>query len=291
MTMKRASSIDRRSFLRRGTTGAAALHALLCRAAAETGSGLLAPRPTHHPARARRLLVVFLTGGFSHLDTFDPKPELARRHGQAIPSSGLRPDETGFKPLLASPFRFTPRGQSGLMISELFPRFGAMADDLCVIRSMHTDIVEHFQAVLAMHTGSATVPLPSLGSWLSYRLGTENPNLPSYVVLCENLPYAGMQGFSSGFLPPIHQGARVIPGPHPIPNLAPPSRPLALHELERKMLADVEEHYARKHPGDARVRDRRATFEVARGMMQEAPQVFDVCQEPALLRGLWRGPW
>ena len=112
------------------------------------------------------------------------------------------------------------------MISELFPHLGAMADDLCVIRSLHTDIVEHFQAVLAMHTGSATVPMPSLGAWISYGLGTFNPNLPSYVVLCEHLPYAGTQVWDSSFLPPIHQGVRIIPGPEPIPDLRPPARPV-----------------------------------------------------------------
>ena len=93
-----------------------------------------------------------------------------------------------------------------------------------MIRSLHTDIVEHFQAVLAMHTGSATVPLPSLGAWLSYGLGTFNPNLPSYVVLCEHLPYAGTQVWDSNFLPPIHQGVRIVPGAEPIPDLRPPAR-------------------------------------------------------------------
>ena len=102
--------------------------------------------------------------------------------------------------------------ESGLLISELFPHLGTVADELCVIRSMHTDIVEHFQAVLAMHTGSATVPLPSLGAWISHGLGTFNPNLPSHIVLCEHLPYAGSQVWDSSFLPPIHQGVRIIPG-------------------------------------------------------------------------------
>ena len=99
------------------------------------------------------------------------------------------------------------------MISELFPNLGTMADELCVIRTLHTDIVEHFQAVLAMHTGSATVPMPGLGAWISYGLGTFNPALPSYMVLCEHMPYAGTQVWDSSFLPPIHQGVRIVPGP------------------------------------------------------------------------------
>ncbi len=138
------------------------------------------------------------------------------------------------------------------MISELFPHLGTMADELCVIRTLHTDIVEHFQAVLAMHTGSATVPMPSLGAWISYGLGTFNPNLPSYVVLCEHLPYAGTQVWDSSFLPPLHQGVRIIPGPEPIPDLRPPARPVTLRELEQIMLRDVNEAPRRAAAGRRR---------------------------------------
>src|SRR5207248_3681650 len=147
------------------------------------GGGPLAPRPGHHPAKAKNLIIVFLTGGVSHVDTFDPKPRLQTDHGKAVPGRDLR--DTADKPyyLIRSPFTFHRCGQSGLQVSELFPHLGALADDLCVIRTLHSDILEHFQATLAMHTGSATVPMPSLGSWLSYGLGSFNPNLPSYVVL------------------------------------------------------------------------------------------------------------
>ena len=138
------------------------------------------------------------------------------------------------------------------MISELFPHLGAVADELCVIRTLHTDIVEHFQAVLAMHTGSATVPMPSLGAWLSYGLGTFNPNLPSYVVLCEHLPYAGSQVWDSNFLPPIHQGVRIVPGAEPIPDLRPPARPATLAELERIMLRRRQRPPCRRPPGRRR---------------------------------------
>src|SRR5205085_12062874 len=118
-------------------------------------------------------------------------------------------------PLLGSPFKFAKYGDSGMEISELFPFLSKQADDLCMINGLQTDIVEHFQAVLAMHTGSATVPMPSIGAWLSYGLGTHNPNLPPYVVLAEHLPYAGAQVWDSGFLPPTHQGVRLVPGPRP----------------------------------------------------------------------------
>ncbi len=146
------------------------------------GGHPLAPRRSNHPARAKHLIFVFLTGGFSHVDTFDPKPQLeGRRRGRASRPIHLR--GTDVLPLMGSPFRFSQHGESGLPMSELFPHLGRVADELCVVRSLHTDIIEHFQSVLAMHTGSATVPLPSIGAWLSFGLGTLNSNLPSYVVL------------------------------------------------------------------------------------------------------------
>ncbi len=272
--------IDRRGFLRSTAAMAAAPYPALARAAEEHGGGLLAPSRSHHEPKARNLLIIFLTGGFSHVDTFDYKPALARYHGRSVPSFGLRPDETRDRPLMGSPFRFRPCGRSGLMISELFPHLGSMADELCVIRSLHTDIVEHFQAVLAMHTGSATVPMPSLGAWISYGLGTMNPDLPAYVVLCEHLPYGGTQIWDSSFLPPMHQGVRIVPGPEPIPDLRPPARPATLAELERIMLRDVNAAHAARRPGDADLRARAATFDVARGLMREAPEALDTGREP-----------
>jgi Protein of unknown function (DUF1501) len=271
----------RRSFLKAaaGAATGAALYPTLVRAAALEGASLLAPRPAHHPAKAQNLIMIFLTGGFSHVDTFDYKPALSQHHGKSVPSFGLRSDETHDRPLLGSPFRFQACGQSGLMISELFPNLGTVADLLCVIRSLHTDIVEHFQAVLAMHTGSATVPMPGIGAWISYGLGTFNPALPSYVVLCEHLPYAGTQVWDSSFLPPIHQAVRIVPGPQPIPDLRPPERPVTLSELEQIMLRDVNLRHAGARPDDRDLPARIASFDVARGMMREAPEALDTGRE------------
>src|SRR5205807_2371661 len=181
--------------------------------------------------------------------------------------------------LIASPFRFTRRGDCGLMVSELFPHLGELADDLCVIRTLHTDILEHFQATLAMHTGSATVPMPSLGSWLSYGLGTFNQNLPPYVVLAEHLPYAGAQVWDSNFLPPHHQGVRVLPGNEPIADLRSTAPSVTLAELEQMMLRDVNELHARERSWDLNLRARMQSFETARGMMRVAPAVFDLSAE------------
>jgi hypothetical protein len=252
----------------------------------------LAPMPSHHPPRAKQLLFVFLTGGFSHLDTFDPKARLKEQHGKPMPAFGLRPDESRPLPLLGSKFDFQASGQSGLPISELFPNLRSVADRLCVIRSMHTDIVEHFQATLAMHTGSPTVPMPGIGAWLSYGLGSLNHNLPPYVVLAEHLPYAGAQVWDSNFLPAEHQGVRIIPGDKPVADLEPLPRPITLRQLEEIMLRDINAMHAAARPDDGALRARINSFDIARGMMREAPEAFDLTREPDLtidLYGLTRG--
>jgi len=278
--MKCACKFSRREFLRTSAgsvAGALGLYPALALAAQLHDGEALAPRPSHFSARAKQLVKIFLTGGFAHVDTFDPKPRLKADHGKIVSAESLR--DIGQLPLLASPFKFTACGKSGLMISELFPHLQKVADDLCVIRTLHTDIVEHFQATLAMHTGSATVPMPSLGAWLSFGLGTLNANLPSYVVLAEHMPYAGAQVWDSNFLPPHHQGVRLTPGDKPIPDLDSKARSVTLRELEQLMLRDVNELHAQARPNDLRLRARMSSFETARGMMAEAPQIFDLAQE------------
>jgi hypothetical protein len=278
-----SSSLRRRAFLKCAAAGLASsgagIFSQLSRAAAWHDGQVLAPKPAHYPPKASQLLFVFLTGGFSHVDTFDPKPKLQAGHGKPIPAFGLRADEARPLPLLGSPFQFKQCGQSGLWISDLFPHLRTVADELCVLRTLHTDIVEHFQATLAMHTGSSTIPLPSIGAWLSYALGSLNPNLPSFVVLAEHLPYAGAQVWDSNFLPPHHQGVRLVPGDDPIPNLRSTTASVTRAELERLMLQDINETHARARPDDFRLRARMQSFETARGMMREAPAVFDLADE------------
>ena len=270
---------NRRQFLCSSATGitGALLHERLSASARAAGGQLLAPQSGHHEPRAKQLIFIFLTGGFSHVDTFDPKPKLQRDHGKTITAESLR--NVTSVPLLGSPFRFSRHGESGISISELFPNLGTVADDLCVLRTMHTDILEHFQSALAMHTGSATVPMPSIGSWLSYGLGTFNADLPPYVVLCEHLPYAGSQLWDSSFLPPEHQGTRLIPGDEPIANLKSPAPETTLAELEFRMLQDVDEIHAAARQGDPQLQARIQSFRTARGMMKCAPEVFDISRE------------
>jgi hypothetical protein len=257
----------------------ASLHRSLSLAADAHGAALLSPSAAHFEPKAKHLLFLFLTGGVSHVDTFDYKPKLRDDAGKIVDSISLR--DTNKLPLLPSPFEFRRHGESGLWMSELFPHLGTVADELCVIRTLHTDIVEHFQAVLAMHTGSATVPLPSVGAWLSYGLGTENGNLPGYMVLCEHLPYAGAQNWDSHFLPPVHQGVRIVPGSEPIPNLTSRSRSATLQELEQLMLRDANELHAGLRPGDQNLTARSRSFRTAVGMMRAAPEAFDLARETA----------
>src|SRR6516225_5331880 len=269
--------MHRRNFLKCCTAGSLGLYPALSLAARVNGAEVLPPRRTHFEPKAQNLIFVFLTGGMSHVDTFDYKPRLRTDHGRMVPSVDLRGNSR--LPLMASPFRFQAHGQSGLFISELFPHLATLADELCVVRTLHTDIVEHFQATLAMHTGSATVPLPSIGAWLSFGLGTLNRNLPSYVVLCEHTPYAGAQVWDNSFLPPYHQGVLIVPGKEPIPDLNSPTRSLRLQELEAMMLRDLNELHAQARPGDLDLRARTSSFETARGLMREAPEVFDLARE------------
>jgi len=281
-----SSACSRRQFIRQMAAGAVSSIGVspLLWAAEQNGAHVLAPKQTHHVPRAKQLVMIFLTGGYSHVDTFDPKPTLTAKHGEPFPAFGLRPEEARKQPLLGSPFAFEQCGESGLWVSDLFPNLRTVADELFVIRSMHTDIVEHFQATLAMHTGSATIPLPSVGAWLSYGLGTFNLNLPSYVVLAEHLPYAGSQVWDSNFLPPIHQGVRIVPGDDPIADVKSPARSVTLAELEAVMLRELNDTHAKNRPGDDNLAARSASFDSARGMMQIAPEIFNVSNESPSVR-------
>jgi hypothetical protein len=272
---------DRRRFL----TGASSAWSWRMAAAMGDAQVVLPQGRTHHEPRAKRFMMIFLTGGMSHIDTFDPKPELARRHGQSIDGSNLR--GVSKLPILKSPFRFRNCGESGIPVSELFTELPRVIDDLCVIRSLKTDIVEHFQATLAMHTGSSTVPMPSIGSWLSFALGSENSNLPPYVVFCEHLPYAGAQVWDSCFLPPEHQGVRIVPGPEPIADLKRPGddtnpQAVSIKHLEARFLDKLNSHHAEIRGDDVRLTGRMINNAVARGLEREAPEVFDTSRESAV---------
>src|SRR5215475_7013227 len=196
-------ALNRRSMIRLAsalaTAGGLGLHRRLSVAAALNAGHPLAPRPGHFSARAKHLIVFFMTGGFSHLDTFDYKPKLQRDHDKQV----------GKRKVLASPYQFRPRGECGKMVSELFEHVGGVVDEFCFLHTVHGDSGGHSAATLGMHTGSVTIPMPSLGSWVSYGLGTLNLSLPSFVVLAARDPYNGFQVWDANFLPACHKGVRL----------------------------------------------------------------------------------
>src|SRR4249920_1412628 len=171
--------------------------------------GTVDARKLDHPARAKRVIFLFMNGGLSQVDSFDPKPMLDKYHGQPLPGGTVATErKTGA--LMRSPFAFKKYGHVGMDVSELFPHVGECADDICFIRSMHTDIPNHEPSMLMMNTGHSQVGRPSMGSWLTYGLGTDNKNLPGFVVLCPDMPTTvGPPLWNSAFLPAVHQGTYI----------------------------------------------------------------------------------
>ena len=168
----------------------------------------LAPKVAHFAPRAKRVIHLFMNGGPSQVDTFDPKPELDKYNGKRPPSANLKTErKTGG--LMKSPFKFAKYGESGIEVSELFPQVATCIDDICVVRSMHTNIPNHEPSLLMMNSGETQPTRPAMGSWLLYGLGTENQNLPGYMVLCPGKPVVGPQLWSNSFLPGIFQGTHI----------------------------------------------------------------------------------
>lgn len=227
------------------------------------------PGRAHFPPRAKNIIFVYLSGGFSHVDTFDPKPELLKRDGQAH----------GRKKLFAPQWGFKPRGESGIEISDLFPHIAQRADDLCVMRSLWSDHGNHFQATLGLHTGSFTVPRPSLGSWLSYGLGSENQNLPTFVALAPRLPYAGGQVWNNHFLPAEHAATRISDPRNPMPNLRSGSPSQQVQRMELDLLEQLNQRHLLTRSDDASLKGRMDSFETAFGMQMQMPDALDVRRE------------
>lgn len=258
----------------------------------------LAPKRPHSTPKAKRVIFLNMSGGVSHVDSFDYKPRLFADHNKDyhVPQRMLE----AFAPNNRVPVKFfkrpqwafKQRGQSGLWISDLFPHVAECADDLCLIRSMRNDHADHFQATLGIHTGSVTFARPSIGSWVSHGLGTENRNLPSFIVLAPNLPYAGAQVWASDFLPGCHQGTHVIPGPDPMPNIRRRQTDTALQEMELGLAQAFNRKHLSQRPGDADLSARIRSFETAFGMQTAAPEAFDLAQETEAthrLYGMQRG--
>jgi hypothetical protein len=259
------------------------------------GFGWLALQPlltaaTHFAPRAKQLILLFMDGGVSHVDTFDPKPRLRAEHGQPFRQ---KIDATQFDnngAILASPWSFRQHGQSGLEVSELFPRMGALADDLCVVRSMQVDFPEHAQATLMHHCGHPLVGRPSLGSWLSYGLGTENANLPAYAVISGGMiPLGGVENFGAGFLPALHQGSMfdAFSGGEAIGNIT-PADPAARQRAKLDLVAQADRHFLDTLGGSERaVETAIRHYETAFAMQRAVPELTDLRGESEATQKLY----
>jgi hypothetical protein len=283
---------NRRQAIRSFVTGTTLFPALVSQLLAESEGG--STRKPQFQAKAKKVIFLFMSGGVSHVDTWDPKPLLTRDHGKEVklnhPEIQNRP---GYERIfLKRPdWEFKKHGQCGTEVSSLFPHMASCVDDLALIRSMHTSHSNHYNATLAMHTGSYTFARPSIGSWISYGLGTENKNLPSFLVLAPFTPYAGSQVWASDFLPAEHQGTLVVPGAQPVANVA-PRIPISQQERELSAMAALNRMHMAGRAGDNTLAARLKTFETAFGMQMQVPEAFDFSRETdstLALYGLQRG--
>ncbi|MEC8336770.1 MAG: DUF1501 domain-containing protein [Planctomycetota bacterium] len=263
---------NRRQMIRSLAAGGLLLPGMLSELLGEQALGAsdpLMPKKPHHRPRAKRVIFLYMTGGVSHIDSFDPKPELRRYHNEKVADPGY---------CKGADWKFSRYGECGLEVSELFPEIGSLADRIGLIRSMWTDNNDHFGASIAIHTGSSNFNRPSIGSWVSYGLGSESQNLPSFMVISPGLPYGGGQVWGSDFLPVVHQGTRLRPVAEPIPNM----RPLAsrsLQQTELDMLGYLNRQHLVGRETDPNLAARIRSFETAFGMQNAAPEVFDLSSE------------
>jgi hypothetical protein len=282
---------DRRSFLRNAGCGfgAIALATMLrdegLLAEESKSPDPLAPKKPHFEPTAKRVIFLFMSGGPSHVDTFDPKPELTRLHGQSLPASfGPVKTRRGVdkNKLLASKRTFQKYGKSGIEVSDWFPHIAGCVDDICLLRGCYGDSVTHPESVYLMNTGSILMGRPSLGAWVSYGLGTENRNMPSFVVLPDpgGWPKGGSPAWGGGYLPAAYQGTLVKGGQSPVEHLANP--PGISVEQQRKTLdfiAESNKDHLAIRGEDSELSARIAAYELAYRMQAHAPEVVDLSKE------------
>jgi hypothetical protein len=283
----------RRGFLRSLVGGSLLLPNLVSQLLAEEAAPRpsadpLAPKPSHFPPKAKRVIFLYMSGGVSHVDSWDPKPKHFADVGKTTSVNEYQGRKGDFKMFLKRPqWEFARHGQCGTEVSALFPHMAGCVDDLCVIRSMKSDHTNHYEATLGMHSGSFTFARPSIGSWVSYGLGTENRNLPSFVVIAPKSPYAGGQVWGSDFLPGAHQGTLVVPGAEPIANVQRRTATSRLQELELGVMARMNQRHLATRATDPLLQARIRSFETAFGMQMEVPQVLDLSKESDATLGLY----
>jgi hypothetical protein len=254
---------------------------------AEAAAGPLAPKAPHFPAKAKRVIFLFLNGGMSHIDTFDPKPMLIKHDGEPMPGPKIQTDRASGN-LMRSPFEFRKCGQSGVEVSEIFPRVGSHIDDICVIRSMYSDNGNHGPSLLLMNCGHGLTGRPSMGSWVTYGLGTENQNLPGFVVMCSGYPVLGAQLWDSTFLPNVYQGAYIPAGEREpdklVQNIRNAQYSPADQRAQLALLDKVNRSYLEQTGHQPELEAGIQAMEVAFRMQAEAPEVFDISKESEATR-------
>jgi hypothetical protein len=283
--------MDRRQMLRHsgagiGTLALAQLLSETNQAEASDGPSL-APRRPHFAPRAQRFVHLFANGGPSQVDTFDPKPLLARLHGKPIPRdviSTVGDAQASGSPAFASKYRFRKRGQSGIDVSELLPEIGSMIDDICVVRSMHADDISHDGGIMFMNTGAARLSRPSLGSWATYGLGSENRNLPGFISMCpDGYPLNETQNWQSAFLPGIYQGTFINSKHEDVERLIENIRNRRVDSTQQRaqldLLARLNRIHQKPRADEGRLESRIQSFEQAFRMQMEATDAFDISQE------------
>ena len=281
--------LTRRAFLNRfgmglGALGLATMMGPGFQAVAASTTNPLAPKQPHFPAKAKRVIHIFAQGAPSHVDTWDPKPELNRLDGQSLPGvEGVA---------MASPFRFTPRGKCGLEVSEVFPRLGDMADDLCVVRSCYTDIPAHEVATVFMNTGSTRQARPSMGSWVLYGLGTENENMPGFIALRPGgMPPGGSANWQSAFLPGTYQGmsvnTQISTVNKLIENIRNDYTPIKEQRRQLDLVHQLNELHNFNLNKEAQLEARIEAYEMAFKMQTEATEAFDITKEPQDVRAAY----
>src|SRR5918995_1643135 len=299
---------DRREFLFRSGGGISGLalaylldrdRVLSTAAAADScstpapGVNPYAPKPPHFKPRATAVISLFMSGGVSQVDTFDPKPAPTRYAGQPLDGKVagdviVRQGNPG--PLMPSPFQFRKYGHSGIEVSELFPNIGGLVDDIAFVRSVYGQSNDHVQATYEMQMGQTRMGFPSVGSWVTYGLGSENASLPAYVVIHDPRggPIGGVTDWSSGFLPAVYQGTSFRSTGDPIVDLKPPVGVSAEQQRTRlDLLAKLNELDMQQHPGNSDLAARIASYELAYRMQGCAPEALDVDRESAATRKLY----
>ena len=251
----------------------------------------LAPKAPPFPAKAKRVIHFFLNGGPSHVDTFDPKPALAKYAGQPLPDGNLKTErKTGAA--FPSPFKFQKYGRSGIEVSNLFPKIGGCIDEIAVIRSMQAELPNHEPSLMLMNCGDAVQSRPSVGAWVTYGLGTENQNLPGFIALCPGgYPIKEAENWRAGFLPGIYQGTH-IDSQHTrleklIENIRSDYSSLKAQRAQLDLLHQLNAEHEQHRQQDARLETRVQSFELAYRMQMEAADAFDLSQEPAAMRELY----